>query len=147
MTLQAKGDREFEIKPGFVSAGQPDEARLAEVIAAGARIVSLRGPSEDPYDEPGQVSAAGADFFRLPTGPDSFLDESWRGQMLALVKELDAHTGPVYFHCGSANRTGAAYALYAHHRDGLSVDAAVAEGQRAGMTRLEARVRQVLGAD
>ena len=144
-TLEASGANEADILYGWVAAGQPSEARVEEVVATGAVIISLRDQSEDPFDEPALVDSLGGTFIRYATQSSDYDDPAFREAMYDLYDEqLDAGN-IVYLHCASSNRVGASWALYQAERKGVEAEAALQMGRDAGLTSLESRVREVLG--
>lgn len=143
--LVATESYEADILYGWVAAGQPTEARLEEVVATGATIISLRLPAEDPFDEPGLIASLGGTFIRYPVSPTDYDSVAFREAMYDLYDaELDAGN-IVYLHCASSNRVGASWALYQAERKGVDGEEAIAMGRAAGLGSLETRVREILG--
>ena len=125
-----------------LSAGQPDEAKLAEYAEQGYRtVIDLRTEGEDRglEDEAKSVADAGMDYVSMPIGRGGITYENAR-KLDGLLQEAD---GPVVVHCGSGNRVGALMALRASFK-GASDEEAVAEGEKYGMTRLKGIVEKVL---
>jgi protein tyrosine phosphatase (PTP) superfamily phosphohydrolase (DUF442 family) len=58
----------------------------------------------------------------------------------------DGAAGPVLLHCGSSNRVGAVWAVIQAQAKGLTVEQALEEGRRAGLSSasMEAAVKRVL---
>jgi protein tyrosine phosphatase (PTP) superfamily phosphohydrolase (DUF442 family) len=139
----APGER--DIGHGWIGFGQPDEARLRAVVEQGARVISLRYPEEDPFDEQALVESLGGTFVRYPTQGGQYQDEGFRQGMFDLYDAQLAEGGTVYLHCASSNRVGASWALYHFYRRGYSAEEAVAVGQQAGLSSLAGLVRQVIG--
>ena len=88
------------------------------------------------------VEALGMTYAALPTPGSDGMTEANARELGRLLRESE---GPVVVHCASGNRTGGLVALKAYFVDGASPEEALAAGRAAGMTRTEARVRQVLG--
>ena len=111
--------------PGLVTGGQPDVAQLAALKAAGFHaVIDMRDPMEPrPYRAPDAVVAAGLAYYCLPVPHDPGSDETLAA-VRRTVTELLAK-GPVFAHCGSGNRTGAALIPYLMLERGLSEDDAV----------------------
>jgi protein tyrosine phosphatase (PTP) superfamily phosphohydrolase (DUF442 family) len=63
-----------------------------------------------------------------------------------LDEYLARFAGPVVVHCGGGNRVGALLALRQHLK-GDDAETSVAYGKEGGLTRLEPKVREALGAD
>lgn len=144
-TLSATEANEADVLYGWVAAGQPSEARVEEVVATGATIISLRLANEDPFDESGLIDSLGGTFIRYPTTASSYDDVNFREAMYDLYDEqLDAGV-IVYLHCASSNRVGASWALYQAERKGVAPEEAITMGQAAGLQSLEGTVRGILG--
>lgn len=131
--------------PEYLSTGQPDEQILAMAGAAGyAAVIDLRPESEDRgYDEAAAVEALEMRYYRLPVaGAEDVTFENAR----RLDRILAGIDGPVLVHCASGNRVGALFALRAGMA-GASDEEALEVGKTAGLTRLEAAVRERLAED
>jgi protein tyrosine phosphatase (PTP) superfamily phosphohydrolase (DUF442 family) len=133
--------------PHLVTAGQPTEEQFDGLVEAGYKhFISLRLPDERGAGWEEEHTADGAVHFeRLPiSGADALTREN----VEALAVLLDsAGDEPTVLYCGSSNRVGALMALKAYWLDGADPEAALELGQQAGMTRLEAPVRKLLGLD
>ena len=129
----------------FVASGQPDEAMLQAISAAGfSAVVDMRSAAEDRgFDEQKEIERLGMAYVLLPIGSAeeiSFENAAVLDQILADNK------GPVLLHCASGNRVGALYALR-EKMHGASNDEALVVGKAAGMTRLEKVVRERLNSE
>ena len=125
-----------------LSAGQPDEAQLAEYAEQGYKtIIDLRTEGEDRgmEDEAKAVDDAGMEYVLMPVGRGGITFEN-AAKLDSLLEEAE---GPVVVHCGSGNRVGALMALRASMK-GASDEEALAEGEKYGMTRLKGAVEKVL---
>jgi uncharacterized protein (TIGR01244 family) len=129
----------------FVSSGQPDEAVLEAIAAAGfSVVVDLRSASEDRgFDEQKEVERLGLVYATVPIGGPS--DVTFDNAAV-LIQILDENEGRVFLHCSSGNRAGAIYALRKKLL-GATNDEAVAEGKAAGLTRLESVVTERIGEE
>lgn len=127
---------------GLTSAGQPDAAAFKVFADNGyVAVIDLRTAREARgLDEQAVVEGLGMDYVPMPIGSD--------GISFANAMELDrlisSYNDPVLVHCGSANRVGALLALRAS-RQGAGDEAAVEIGKTGGLTKLEPKVREVLG--
>ena len=132
---------------GIVSSGQPDQGQVEAMRGAGAQaFISLRPSSESGAGwEEAYATAENVAFDRLPiTGPESLTREN----VEIFADMLDEQGGdPVVVYCGSSNRVGAMLALKAAWIDGMDANEALQIGLDAGLTRLEAPVRELLGLD
>lgn len=136
---------EHALGGGWIGAGQPSQARLKEVVALGARVLSLRVASEDPFDEEALVEAAGGTFIRYPVVASKYYDKPFREALYDLYDAQHEEGGLVYLHCASSNRVGASWALYQAERKNVPVADAIALGKAAGMTGLTQLVEEILG--
>ena len=141
--LEAAGIANFSAPEEMVfAAGQPTREQIQALAAAGVRhVVSLRTDGEIDWDESSRVDSAGMEFHSLPVaGAEGVTSENARS-LDRLLAQLDGQ--PVLLHCGSSNRVGALRAKSA--RDGgASLEDALAEGRRWGMTSMEEAVREIL---
>jgi uncharacterized protein (TIGR01244 family) len=128
------------VKPNVAVAGQPTAAGFAALKQMGFRtVVNLR-----PEDEPGvagekaAVEALGLRYVHVPLTAATVA----RKDVDAVAGILaDSAAGPVLIHCHSANRAGGMWAL-AGLKEGGDVEAAIAEGKRAGL-RSDAMIEAV----
>jgi uncharacterized protein (TIGR01244 family) len=131
---------------GITSAGQPDAAALRVFAESGyAVVIDMRGPKEDRgmVDFVGAVEATGMKYIAFPIATTEEINFETAAKLDALLEDMD---GPVLLHCASGNRVGALLALRQSLK-GADDESVLAYGKDAGMTRLEPRVREVLGKD
>lgn len=129
-----------------VSSGQPTQEQFQVLANAGIKhVINLRPASELDFDEKAVVESMGMMYHSLPVaGAEDVTHQNAQ----SLSKMLSAMSGqPVLVHCASGNRVGALMAVSAADSKGMSVDDAVAEGQRWGLTRLESAVRTTLSGN
>lgn len=128
----------------LITAGQPapeDWLRLRGRQVT--TVINLRTDEEmEGRDEAVEVAAAGIDYQRLPIADEADIDAAHADQ---LWQRIEAAPGRVMVHCASGNRVGALLALGAARHGDMSPQQALEFGQRAGLTNLEPRVREVLG--
>ena len=124
------------------AAGQPSQEQIQALAEAGVRhVVSLRTDGEIDWDESSQVRAAGMEFHSIPVAGADGVTSGNAQTLDQLLARLDGQ--PVLLHCGSGNRVGALRARSA--RDGgASLEDALAEGRRWGLTSMEETVRGIL---
>jgi uncharacterized protein (TIGR01244 family) len=130
---------------GITSTGQPTEEALKVFADSGyVAVIDLRTAEEERgIDEPAAVEAAGMSYISLPVaGADGVTFEN----SARLDEYLARFAGPVVVHCGGGNRVGALLALRQHLK-GDDAETSVAYGKEGGLTRLEPKVREALGAD
>ena len=148
-TLKADLDEVVElgrIKPvdGVTTAGQPDEAAFKVFAENGyVAVIDIRTQGEDRgLDEAAVVQGLGMDYVQMPVaGKDGITYENAQ----KLDQLIGLYDGPVLVHCASANRVGALFALNVYRETG-DVNKALEAGRAAGLTRMEAQVREVLDA-
>jgi uncharacterized protein (TIGR01244 family) len=131
---------------GMVTGGQPDQAQLDALVAAGfENFISLRPAGEDGAGWEESGVGAPASFARLPIRGGTDLT---RENVEALGRMLDeAGDGATVLYCASGNRVGALLALKAAWLDGVPPEDAMELGLAAGMTRLEPAVAELLGLE
>jgi uncharacterized protein (TIGR01244 family) len=133
---------EIVLVDGIATAGQPDREALQLFADAGfAAVIDMRGPAENRgMDEAASVAALGLEYLAFPIVGQGAISFEKAKELDRLLQAVD---GPVLLHCASSNRVGALLALR-ERLNGASDDEALEFGRRAGMTRLEALVRQRL---
>ncbi|MEN3337262.1 MAG: hypothetical protein V7647_938 [Acidobacteriota bacterium] len=134
----------LRVTPEFCTGGQPRPEHFAQLKAAGiTSVLNLRPPSEhQAAEEQAAVQKAGLKYFNIPvvyTAPaDAQADE-----FLRLTD--DPANRPMFIHCAAAVRAGAFWMIRRVLRDGMPVDAALAEARRVGLVdapHLEAFARK-----
>jgi uncharacterized protein (TIGR01244 family) len=131
---------------GVTTAGQPSEAALKAVAAAGYKaVIDLRAPGEDRglADERKIVEMLGMSYVSLPVEGAAGVSYA---NARALDKLLAEVGGPVLVHCTSSNRVGALLALRAK-AIGADAEAALEVGLASGLAGLKSLVEQKLGQD
>jgi protein tyrosine phosphatase (PTP) superfamily phosphohydrolase (DUF442 family) len=119
--------------PHLVTGGQPSQAHLEALKAAGANVViDLRDPSEvRPFNEPAVVSGLGMEYINIPIGPQTPLTDALMDQVLGTLR---AHAAKqVLLHCASANRVGGALIPYLIIDQKMEPDDAIDAAQRIGL--------------
>jgi protein tyrosine phosphatase (PTP) superfamily phosphohydrolase (DUF442 family) len=130
--------------PGLLTGGQPASRHLTALKAAGClAVIDMRDPMEPrPYRTPDAVVAAGLAYHSVPVPHDPG-DDDTLAAVRRLVGELVAK-GPVFAHCASGNRTGAALIPYLMLDRGMSEEEAVDEAMQMG-TRSSALIQWAVG--
>lgn len=131
-------------RPGLYTGGQPAPADWAALKARGvAMVVNLRPDAEMAgRNEAAEVAAAGMAYIGIPVPDADAVDADNARRLWTLLKSSDA---PVFVHCATGNRAGALLAIGAAHSGGMTPEAALEFGRRAGLTHLEPVVRERLG--
>ncbi len=129
---------------GLLTGGQPSVEQFEQAAQAGYRtVVNLRAPGEQgSWDEAAKAAELGLRYVAIPiAGIDGLTTENAR-KLAEIVDDPEAL--PAMVHCASGNRVGGLFALKALHVDGESAESALAFGRKAGLTRLEAAVKELL---
>ena len=127
------------------SSGQPTQEQLDTLSTAGIKhVINLRTAGElEEWDEREYVeSLGGVTYHSIPVQAPNDINVLKAASLQALLKSFGDE--PVLLHCGSGNRAGALVAVIEGELEGKDADAAVEEGKRWGLTRLEPAVREVL---
>lgn len=133
------------LTPTLAAAGQPSAQGLAGLRASGFRtVVNLRTETEPGVQEEAEaLRAQGLRYVSVPVTADTFsaADVERVSRVLA-----DPESGPVLLHCGSSNRVGAVWAVLQAKAKGLTLEQAIEEGRRAGLSSASmiAAVKRVL---
>lgn len=122
----------LQVTPEFCTGGQPRLEHFAKLKADGVKaVLNLRQPSEHRADdEKAAAEQAGLKYFNIPvafgTPTDAMADE-----FLKITD--DPANRPMFIHCTAAIRVGAFWMIRRVLRDGMSVDAALAEAKKVGL--------------
>ena len=140
ITLVKNGKMPME---GVLTGGQPTDEQLVALHDAGfATVINLRRPDErGTRGEAETVAGLGMTYVSLPVaGVEGLTEEN----ATALAAALEKAERPVLLHCGSGNRVGALLALEAYWLEGASAEEALEIGRKAGLTRMEPAVRELV---
>ena len=129
--------------PGVLTGGQPSRDQIVALSVAGYRtVVNLRGTAEPQLGVADLAREVGLRYVALPVaGAQDLTREKARvlGALLA-----DPTATPLAIYCASGNRAGALLALEQAQVEGVPPAEALAIGMAAGLSGLEARVRELL---
>jgi protein tyrosine phosphatase (PTP) superfamily phosphohydrolase (DUF442 family) len=129
-----------------VTAAQPTQEQLSELVDLGyTNFISLRpGTEEGTGWEEGIAADEGIQFARIPVAG---AEDLTRENVLELDRILDeAAEEQTVLYCSSSNRVGALLALRAYWLEGADPQSALELGRRAGLSRLEPQVAELLAA-
>ena len=138
----------LQVTPQFCTGGQPRLENFARLKADGVKaVLNLRTPGEHRADEEqAAVEKAGMKYFNIPvvyTAPtDAQADE-----FLKITD--DPANRPMFIHCTAAIRVGAFWMIRRALRDGMTVDAALEDARKVGLTNaphLEEFARKYIAA-
>ncbi len=125
------------VSANVATAGQPTPEQFAAAKAAGyGTIINVRTATEGAGDEQALVEAAGLRYVHLPIRGSDLCARHADALADAVV---EAGGQPVLVHGSSGNRAGALWAVYRARHFGASPDAALAAGERAGLTNRKLR--------
>ena len=126
-------------------AGQPSAADLAEAKKKGiTTVINLRSPEEMTWDEGAEAKKLGLTYFSLPVVKEGAFDRGIFDMLDVIVADKSGEE--ILIHCSTSNRVGAWLATNLVREKGMTVDASILVGRRAGMTKkpLEKKVREFL---
>ena len=147
--LRAAEITNFRTPAGNVlSSGQPTEAQIQVLARSGVRhVINLRTPQEEiDFEEKAAVEALGMEYYSIPVAGAGGVNAANAQSLQAILNDIGGEG--VLVHCASGNRVGGLFAVNAF-ASGSSLDAAMAEGNRWGMTseNLQQAVRQSLSGN
>ena len=123
----------LQVTPQFCTGAQPRVEHFAKLKADGIKaVLNLRQPSEHrAEEEQATVEKLGMKYFNIPVvyrePTDAQADE-----FLRLTD--DPANRPMFIHCTAAIRVGAFWAIRRVMRDKMTIDAALEEGKKVGLT-------------
>jgi uncharacterized protein (TIGR01244 family) len=133
------------VKPGLATAGRVSAEGLAQLKALGFKtVLNLRTEQEGAKDEEAAVRAQGLRYEWVPVTPDSLAIEDVK-KVESILDDPAAE--PILFHCASANRVGAVWAII-QVRHGKELAAAIEEGRQIGLKDgpMTAAVERLVGS-
>ncbi|WP_196138275.1 beta-lactamase hydrolase domain-containing protein [Aliikangiella sp. G2MR2-5] len=127
----------------LMTGGQPSLKDLGLLKKNGYKvIINLRGEGESAgYNEKEEAERLGMAYVSIPVEGASGVNLE---NALALDKALKENEGKVLIHCASSNRVGALMAIIANKVEGKAIEESLEIGRKAGMTRLEEKVKVLL---
>ena len=119
---------------------QPDDAAIVHLKALGIKtIISLRTAKEASPTEPFRAVACGIFYTNMPLAGFGRPTDDEVAKILSLIQ---TSPGPVFVHCThGCDRTGTIIACYRMQHDHWSIDEAMQEANRYGMSRFERGMR------
>lgn len=125
------------------SGGQPSPEQLTAMKKAGIKtIINLRPHSEISWNEAKYAKELGINYINIPVANASEITPENAVLLQNTIKENN-HS-PLLVHCGSGNRVGALISVAEATLNGATVEGAILEGKRWGLTNLEPKVRSLL---
>lgn len=141
LTVNVKNLRQVE--KNVYSSGQPTKEQLEMLKELGIKhIVNLRPAAEMDWNESELVGQLGMTYHSIPVAGGRDITH----KNATLLQETLVNIGdqPVLVHCSSGNRIGSLIAVDQYMSQQKSIDAAIDEGKRWGLTRNENPVRAIL---
>jgi uncharacterized protein (TIGR01244 family) len=123
----------LQVNSQFCTGGQPRPEHFARLKQDGVKaVLNLRTPSEHRAEEErAEVEKQGMKYFNIPvvyTAPtNEQVDEFLR------ITD-DAANRPMFIHCTAAIRVGAFWMIRRALRDGMTVDAALEDAKKVGLS-------------
>ena len=124
----------LQVTPEFCTGGQPRNEHFIKLKGDGVKaVLNLRQPGEHRADEEQEaVRNAGLKYYNIPV--------NYRKPTEADVEEFlrltdDPANRPMFIHCTAAIRVGAFWMIRRVLRDGMSVEAALEEARKVGLTQ------------
>jgi uncharacterized protein (TIGR01244 family) len=114
-----------QVDESLLTAGQPNEAQLADAARQGVKVVINLALHDDPRyslaDEAGCVRGLGMDYVHIPVQFNAPTDEN----LCAFISAMDTHKGEkILVHCAANYRVTAFVGLYRVLREGWTADKA-----------------------
>jgi uncharacterized protein (TIGR01244 family) len=114
-----------QVDESLLTAGQPNEAQLADAAREGVKVVINLALHDDPRyslaDEAGCVRGLGMDYVHIPVQFNAPTEDNLR----AFIAAMDAHRGAkVLVHCAANYRVTAFVGLYRVLCDGWATEKA-----------------------
>ena len=132
-----------QVEPTVYASGQPSKEQLAQLKVLGVTdVINLRPASEMDWDEAELEAELGMQYHSIPVAGGSDLNNSKAQLLQQKLAELGGQ--PVLVHCSSGNRIGSLISIDQYMSKNKSIDSAIAEGKRWGLTRNESAVRNIL---
>jgi len=120
----------LRLTDSIATAGQPNEAQIAEIAQAGYQLVinlALSDAEHAPPNEKGTVEAHGMDYIHLPV----IWSHPTLENLEAFCDVMDANQGKkIFVHCAANMRVSAFMALYRIRRLGWQPEQAFRDMQR-----------------
>jgi len=124
----------LRVTPDFCTGGQPRPEHFAQLKADGVKaVLNLRQPGEHrAADEQAAAEQAGLKYFNVPVEYANPTDAA-ADEFLKITD--DPSNRPMFIHCTAAIRVGAFWMIRRVLRDGLTIDAALEEAHKVGLTQ------------
>ena len=130
-------------QPDLLACGMPSEQDLQDAAKKGIKtIINLCPLEETPPNESDLVAQLGMSYVNIPIRGAQDLTKEAAQQLASLMDDCANH--PLLVHCRSANRVGALIALKEYWYSGKSAEEALTLGRKAGLTKLEPGVVEIM---
>lgn len=133
-----------QVNQGLYRGAQPRQGGFQQLATLGIKtVLNLRTADERERAEAVEARAAGLAYFNIAM---EGLDRPTHEQMERALEIInDTANQPVFLHCKrGADRTGMVIAIYRITRDGWSVEQALREAKRYGMSFFQFRMKDYI---
>lgn len=127
----------------FIVGGQPNQDDI-KLLANNdvKRVINLRPIDEfSGFNEQAEVTKNGMEYINIPIAGAAGINLE---NLSLFNKAVSGTTESTLIHCASGNRVGALFALNAYYNEQKSIEESIAIGKKSGLTRLEAKVRNII---
>lgn len=135
----------YRLRDDIATAGQPTDEALADIQKAGFKaVLNLRTEREGSLEEKPKVEALGMAYYNIPINGR----EGYSPEIVETFEKIlaDNDNRPLLIHCASSNRVGGLWFVHQVLHNGVDETAALAEGKKAGMKRIEALAKEYVAA-
>lgn len=130
-----------EVNQNLYRGAQPRAGGIQKLKELGVKtIINLRGADEGTEAEEREARAAGLNYFNIPLDGLGRPSDEKVLKILALIN--DSKNWPVFIHCNHGkDRTGTIIACYRISHDGWTLDQAMKEAKRYGMSWVQFKMK------
>jgi protein tyrosine/serine phosphatase len=123
-----------QVNDRLYRGAQPRKGTIKKLAEVGIKtVINLRGADDRTKDEETEAKAAGLAYFSIPLPGLGRPSDDEIARILAIIDAPENQ--PVFVHCKrGADRTGAVVAIYRITHDSWTVEQALAEANRHGMS-------------
>jgi tyrosine-protein phosphatase SIW14 len=133
-----------QVNQNLYRGAQPGAGGIQKLKELGVKtIINLRGADEGTEAEERDARSAGINYFNVPLDGLGRPSDEKVLKILALIN--DAKNWPVFIHCNHGkDRTGTIIACYRISHDGWTLDEAMKEAKRYGMSWVQLKMKDYI---
>jgi tyrosine-protein phosphatase SIW14 len=133
-----------QVNQNLYRGAQPREGGIQKLKELGVKtVINLRGADEGTEAEERDVRAAKLNYFNVPLDGLGRPSDEKVEKILALIN--DSKNWPVFIHCNHGkDRTGTIIACYRISHDGWTLDEAMKEAKRYGMSWVQFKMKDYI---